>query len=645
MNPEDDDALGMSRPIARRDFIGGVAVAAGMLASAGNLARAADPAEATAREAATAGVRVPADPAAVPETYPPALAGLRGQYPGSFEDAHRARDGVYTGALDVQEEIREPFDLIVVGAGISGLTCALLFHRYTGGRGRVLILDNHDDFGGHAKRNEFRHDGKVYLAHGGTMDIDTPYFPYSYTARSLLSELGVDVSSYAAHLDRGVYAGLSEGVFFDREHFAGDRLVARPDGASWEQFFGAAPLSPAVRADLIRLHSAEVDYLPGLDAAAQARLLKSISYERFLLEYAHLRRESLAYFGALAFRNNKRIDTCPAFEAALHGSPGTRGLKFEAEPFPDPDFFFHFPDGNATIARLLVNRLVPGAWSRPLDMESMTLALVDYGRLDLPQNTTRIRLRSTVVRVEHHGAPEQSRSVGVTYSRGGQLMRAHASNVILACSNNIIRFIVPALPESQKAALAYASKVPMQYTNVLVRNWRPWARLGVHSIVAPNGYHTELALATPVNIGGYRTVSTPDEPVVVNLVRNPNHPGLPRKAQQALGRQDMLSTPFEKTEKEIRTQMQRILGAGGFDAAKDILGITVNRWPHGYAYTYDTLGDPTFADGEHPHEIGRRRFGRISIANADAGAAAFTNEAMDQAHRAVHDLLVSRDWV
>jgi spermidine dehydrogenase len=65
----------------------------------------------------------------------------------------------------------------------------------------------------------------------------------------------------------------------------------------------------------------------------------------------------------------------------------------------------------------------------------------------------------------------------------------------------------------------------------------------------------------------------------------------------------------------------------------------VNRWPHGYAYEYNSLYDPDWAPGQAPHEIGRRRFGRIAIANSDSGAGAYTNVAIDQAHRAVQDLL------
>jgi spermidine dehydrogenase len=214
--------------------------------------------------------------------------------------------------------------------------------------------------------------------------------------------------------------------------------------------------------------------------------------------------------------------------------------------------------------------------------------------------------------------------------------------VILACFNMVIPFIVPALPQEQKAALHYASKVPMIYTNVLVRNWQPWTKLGVSSIHSPSAYHPNMSLDIPVSMGSYKFPDDPAQPIIVHMVGNPNSPGLPRKEQNRLGRAQMLATPFEDIERNIRSDMGRALSAGGFDPARDIVAITANRWPHGYAYTYDTVGDPDMPDNQRPHVIGRQNFGRIAIANADSGAAAFTNTAIDEAHRAVQETLVDR---
>ena len=619
----------MTARISRRDFVGGVASAAALLG-------------APPLQAAAGATGAPASAGAA--TYPPLRAGLRGQYPGSFEAAHLVRDGAYGGDL-VAEDSGEHHDLVVVGAGISGLSAAHFFRKALGAQRKVLILDNHDDFGGHAKRNEFRHAGRTYLSFGGTMSIETP-FPYSFTAKALLAELGVDAASFARYERPELLKALGVGVFFSAGDFGTDRLVSGHGDKPWPTFFAAAPLSPRVRADLVRIHAAQVDYLPGLDATAKARALKQMSYATYLTKQAGIAEESLAFFRGEGFRNNMRVDTCPAFVAWRLGAVGFSGMNIAAEPLVHADYF-HFPDGNASIARLLVNRLVPKSFEAVHDQESIVLAPLEYAALDSPDSAVRIRLEATVVRVEHIGTPDRAseRAVRVVYVKDGRLHQVTAANVILACFNNIVPFLVPALPEDQRQALHYASKVPMMYTSVLVRNWQPWRKLGVREIRAPSGFHSYAQLDTPLGIGGYESVRSADEPLIVQMIKNWNKPGLPRREQNRAGRADMLATTFETLERETRQQLNRMLGPGGFDARQDILALTINRWPHGYAYTYDTLGDPDVPEAERPHVLGRRPFGRIAIANADAGAAAFTNVAIDQAERAVQECLASRGMI
>lgn len=612
--------------IERRDLIKGVAMS-----------------PVAAQFAASALINPAAAAKAVTEVsapYPPARSGLRGQHEGSFEAAHMARDGRFDGKVSARES-GEHYDLVIVGSGISGLCAAYFYRKALGDDSKILILDNHDDFGGHAKRNEFYYNGKTYLSYGGTMSVESP-FPYSYAATALLEDLGIRPESYERYdLTGTVYNGLSNSVFFNSEHFLQDRIVAGYGEKPWAEFFGEAPLTNAVRADLTRLHTDKKDYLPGMSPTEKAAFLKRISLKSFLIEYAGMLEESLPFFAGMGFRNNKRVDTCPAFEALR--LPVFDGMAV-AEPPRAQSVHFHFPDGNASIARLLVNQLVPGVFDKHHDQESIVSAKANYGALDQAQNHLKIRLNSMAVRVEHLGDFDDigEKSVRTVYVQDGETVSVTSANVVLACFNNIIPFIVPDLPQDQREALGKASKVPMQYTNVLIRNRRAWDKLGIQRIQAPNGYHTWATLDFPMKIGEYRSSISPDDPVVVHMVRNPNSPGLPRREQHRLGRIEMLTTPFEEIELKIRDQLQRMLGAGGFDQERDILAITVNRWPHGYAYTPDTLSDPDLPYSMQPHVIGRRIFGRIAIANADAGAAAYTNVSIDQANRAIQEILISR---
>jgi spermidine dehydrogenase len=552
----------------------------------------------------------------------------------------RIRQGEYSQFPVADSDIHEEYDLVIVGGGISGLSAAHFYRSALGPNERILILDNHDDFGGHAKRNEFHYQGRTYLGFGGTMGIATPY-PYSYTAKQLVNELGIDVSRNAEFLNHDLEEkyDLRAATFFDKEHFGEDRLVTgnprRPE------FFARAPLSEAARKDLIRLHSKNPDYMAGMNPEEKRAKLAKMSYQDYLLHVAKISPDALPFFFGEGGRNNKRVDTMPALEAAEHGQAGFNGLGLNLEEqFSEASYLFHFPDGNAGVARLLISRLVPAAIPGQQSMNTIVQARVDYSKLDDPSSPTRIRLSSPVCRVQHDGDSEHSSGVRVAYLQAGKAYAVRGRHCILACWNAMIPSLMPEIPQRQKEALAYPVKVPMMYTNVLLKRWTAARKLGVSSVSAPGMYHSHLNLDPGTTTGGYHGLTTPEEPILVHLVRNPNKPGLPRKEQNRAGQQELLSMTFADFELNIRQQLGRVLGPGGFDPAEDIAAITVNRWPHGYAYTYDTLADPDVPPEQRPHVIGRQRFGRVTIANSDAGAAAFTNQAIDEANRAVQELLV-----
>lgn len=624
-------------PITRRDFLNGVAIGAGGTVAVGLL-----PETITA---ALAGTPAAQDAAGY---YPPTLTGLRGNHPGSFEEAHRLRDGDFWAQAGRITDTGEAYDLIVVGGGISGLAAAY-FYRARHAAARILILDNHDDFGGHAKRNEFELGGRLALMNGGTEDIDSPR-PYSAVADGLLKALGVDpVALTKKCVDRDFYPsfGLGRGLFFDKESFGADKLVVTAGKFSWRRLLEQTPLPPRAQNDIARIEEADIDYLPGLSSDQKKSKLSKMSYRDFLLNVVNADPEAVAFYQARTHDEwGVGIDAVSALDVWAFGFPGFQGLHLERGSAPHMgytaagyadggSYTFHFPDGNASIARLLVRHLIPGSVPGN-SAEDIVTAQVDYSQLDRVNALVRIRLSSIVVRVRNVGNP--STAVEVAYARGGEVYSARTRSCVLACYNTMIPYLCPELPEKQKAALHYAVKIPLIYASVALRNWRPFKALGIAGAYSPGSYFSSLFLNPTVDIGEYRSPRSPDEPILVHMIRTPVQPGSSERDQHRAGHFDILSTSFATFERNIRDQLSRILGPGGFHPDADIAAITVNRWPHGYAYEYNPLFDPDWPEGGAPHEIGRAPFGRISIANSDAGAAAYTDSAIDQAYRAVQEL-------
>jgi len=641
-----DKSLGMNRPIDRRDFLNGVAVAIGAL-GAGGLA--AGPA------LAQAGAAWPQDQ---PGYYPPVLTGLRGSHPGSFENAHALRDGDFWDGHAAGQDTGELYDLVVVGGGISGLSAAH-FYRAARPDAKILILDNHDDFGGHAKRNEFHLDGKLHLMNGGTLEIDSPR-PYSPVADGLLKTLGIDPVALSKACDRDeLYPslGLGQAVFFDKETFGEDRLVAgAPErrGAAtpeeWRAFLARTPLSPAARRDVERIETGDEDYMPGLTSAQKKDRLSRISYRAYLLDVAKVDPQTAAFYqSATQGEWGVGIDAVSALDCWGFGLSGFKGLKLKPGSAPrmgytpagyadGGSYTFHFPDGNASIARMLVRNLIPEAIAGH-DCRDIVTARVDYARLDRPENPVRIRLSSIVVRARNRGAPDAATGVEVAYVRGDKVFTVRGKDCVLASWNMMIPYLCPELPQAQKTALHSLVKTPLVYTSVALRNWTAFHKLGMVGARSPGGYHTYFRLNPAVDIGGVTAERSPDKPILLHMVRTPCQPGLPEHDQNRAGRAELLNTPFETFERNIREQLARTLAGGGFDPATDITAITVNRWPHGYAPEYNPLWEPDLPEAQRPNVIGRARFGRITIANSDSGRAAYTDSAINQAHRAVGELL------
>jgi spermidine dehydrogenase len=627
MKKPSDKRLGMQRAITRRDFVQGAAVAAGAALQAGALGS-------SGLANTSAAVSTGAHRMTIAD-YPPVKTGMRGSHPGAYEIAHAlARDGA---KFPEPKSTEEHYDLIVVGAGISGLAAAHYYQKRFGADSKILLLENHDDFGGHAKRNEFHQSGEMVLSMGGTHNLE--WWSFSKTVNAFMQEHGVDCKGMRKQMEfaYGRDAPNSPAMWFDETTYGVNRLVTNFNLSAklTTEDIDKIPISDAGRDSLKRFY----DSAPSLEDWTEAEaedLLSSISYPDFLRQYGGLTEDAVQLFDKEEHGSwGLEMRAISAAEAMWEGYPGAHlfGEDWSEDSFGYPVAMW--PDGNASLVRLMVAKLVPQS-APNATAENVAMTQFDYSALDREKANVRLRLNSTVI-----GVDNIDQGVSVTYaSSEGELKQVSARHSVLACYHSIIPHLCPAMSDTQKAALKYQVKVPMILTNVLLRNSQALDKLGVDAVSCPGRLHARLFLFKGLHTGGYKRSDTADE--AVSLVFwgsvSPPEDAVDIRSQLRGSRQKLLELSFEDFEREVRTVLDGLLGPTGFDVAEDILAITVNRWPHGYAYEYMQLWDPEWESGEAPHEIARQPFGSITIANADAGASAYTHVAIDQAYRAVADL-------
>ncbi|UJW84426.1 NAD(P)-binding protein [Devosia sp. SL43] len=630
---ERDRQLGMDRPITRRDFLNGVA-----LATAGIAATALMPGAAHAQGSA----------------YPPKIAGLRGHSETAMNIMHAVRDGTFWDSAPAVSDTGESYDLVVVGGGISGLSAARLYQRQAPGA-KILILENNDDFGGHARRNEFvASNGKTILGYGGSQSLQTPTY-FSPLVKDVLADIGVQVEKFEDYYDESWHEDreLGDAILFRKEDWgtASDTLVVTAETAA--EWVPNTPLKDAAKANLIELIDAPPDYLPGKSREEKLELLSQTTYAAFLTEICGYDAELVKYFQhSTEAYFGMGIEGTTALDAWGNWNPGFDGMDLGDMPYktmspsgrlaltdPDP-YIYHFPDGNAGVARSLVRTLIPDALPGST-MEDLVTTPVDYALLDVAGNDVRLRLNASVVRVKHDGDPANAESVTLTYLEGESLKTVKANQVVLACWHRIIPYLTDELGEAQITALQDQHKVPLIYTNVLLRNWEALDKAKIAGISDVTGFWGGAEIDFPVSMGDYKFADTPSDPIILHLSKIPltGDPAMSAREQAQAGRYELTGISFEDMEREIRDMLDRALGSFGFDAATDIEAITCNRWSHGYALEYMRPWDSYWPDGPLPIETARQPWGRIAIANSDSGAYAYVHSAIDQAARAVHDLL------
>jgi spermidine dehydrogenase len=636
----------MTRRVTRRDFLNGVAVGAGgLLLSPGALSKSA------ADNSHASGVTNTS-------YYPPTLTGMRGSHEGSFEVAHAL---AWRGQKPAHyQSTNEHYDLVVVGAGMSGLAAAWFYQNRMGPEAKILVLDNHDDFGGHAKRNEFHQGGRMMLSLGGAQNLEAPG-GYSKEASSLMVDIGIDddfVASMGANTppdqflagDMTAPNGISLPGPDGHTTLAGNWVATMFGGEGYENHVRTLPVSRSEQDKFIDFFGGKRDFLDDLSLSETWEYINTVSYNRFLLDRVKLDETSLPVMNAmLAHLTGMSGWNLSVLEGITQGGPGIKSLGWLARTSASIAGAFidsllnvkMFPDGNASVARLIVQKLVPGVAPNMQGPDDVAIARFNYDALDRDNQSTRIRLNSTVV-----GAREiDGKHVEVDYVQKGQALRVTTDHCVMACYNALIPHLCPQMPEAQKEGLSYGVKTPFVYANVQLDNGQAYEKLGAQLFQCPHDPFQWVSSAPGMSVGGYEPPRGPDDPMVVFMMNSPMTEAQEQgsgRDQLRMGRHRVYSTPFATYEQQIREQLQSMLGKHGFNHERDIRAITVNRIPHGYAYPYLALDDPDWEKGQAPHEIGREQFGRISIANTDSEAIALMDAAFDAAWRAVEEQAAGR---
>ncbi len=614
-----DEQLGMNKGIARRDFL-----QATVLTSLGLMLPTSCDFGSKDNESPT-------------NDYPPLKTGMRGSHDGSYETAHAlARQGVQFGNPTDSNEF---YDLVVVGAGISGLTAAYEYRKKFGADSKILILDNHDDFGGHAKRNEFNQSSSTRLSWAGTMNLE--YTSFSKSVLDFIAELGIDVNALHKKIEFK-YGNDKPAIWFDEDSYGENILI--PGFSMYGRNedvldqIDKFPLSEQGIKALKAFYVKDDNVLEGLPEKEIERVLYKTSYTDFLEQYCQLPKEVIEIFikatdGYWGVQPHS-LSVAEAVSAWLPGAHRMGDSATQVAGNEESEEVAMFPDGNATIARLLVCSLIPDICPEA-NAKTIAMAKLDYSKLDLSNSSTKIRLSSTVVKVKN-----EDNKVAVTYVRNGKTMRIRSKHSVLACYHSIIPHICPELPSDQKKAQQYQVKHPMLVTNVLVKNSKALDKLGISGAYCPGRMHAKVFMTKGVNTVGYQPDYDEDEAVPLMFwgMMEPPERDVHIHDQLRGARMMLLQKKFQDFEREVRTVLDGLLGPAGFDVTEDILAITVNRWPHGYSYGYLDLWDEKYNAGEAPHEIARQPIGNISIANCDAAASAYSQSAIEEAFRAVNEL-------
>jgi len=607
----------MNEPISRRDFLNGV-----LLTGAGLLLHGKAPT--TSPEDAFNGYGGIGD-----------YAHSNGNTWDVLSAGHAMRDGAFEKRVANAIDTREIYDLVAVGGGISGLAAAIFFQKYKGGR--CLVIDDHPIFGGEAKRNEFLVDGQRLTAHQASAIYLMPQ-KGGYTDR-FYDMIGMDRRALEYQRWRGPSPEmpLAHSPYETPKNYGfyfGPQFGQRPGVwvmDPWTRKLEGAPLSDTVKAELMRYRTVRDDSpRPQTEGDAISRQLDSITLEDHLMARHNISRETVRNFLSPVAGGGYGLgpDALSAYcDYAIQNQFPEDGDDELGDQM--------FPDGNGGFARLMVKTLIPDAFAGPRTVDAVWQNRVNFRALDRAGQPTRIRLNSTVVRVEHAGNPASAPHVVITYVKGGRLYKVRARSVVMAGGCWTTKHIVRDLPASHREAYAQFYQSPCLMANIAVRNWRFLYKMGMSGCRWFGGLGDYLSVRKMALVGNENPTIGPDSPTVLTIKVLFAQPGLPIAEQGRRGRAQLLGTSFAQYERAFREQLGDMFAPGGFDPRRDIAGIILNRWGHAYVnpqpgFFFGVNGKPA------PRDVLRNRpHGRIAFANTDLAGAMDHRNSIREADRAV----------
>jgi spermidine dehydrogenase len=537
---------------------------------------------------------------------------------------HKMRDGAYNQSKVA--DTGESLDLLIVGGGLSGLGAAYYFAKATGGRKRCLILENHPMFGGHCKQNEFVVNGERLMGPQASNDFGVPREGSGTQMDELFTELKIPREFTWQEWDRGRkplriprdnYShmdGINDtqvdvGYFFDQPKKVWLRNI-------FANNLDGAPFSDAVKRDLMKWRTTT-------DRSEEVgRHLDTITYKEYIEGELGLSPEVTKFVEPVV---GLICGASPDAVCARAGHNLVSPMNARAT--------MSFPGGNTTFARHLVRSLIPDSMAGELSFSDVLNQSVHFPALDRKDAPTRIRLNATVIRVEHEGS-----GVAVTYEKEGKLYRTRARAAVVASAGWVNRHTIADLPREIHSAYDEFQYAPAMSVNVALTNWRFLYKLEAPAVRYFNGgFGWSCNIRQNMMAGSYHPPLDPDEPTVLTFYLGLYTPGLPPGEQGDLGRTKMLATSYADFERQIRSQMTMLFRDAGFDPAKDIAGIILNRW--GHARVIQPPGFYYGRDGKPPaREIVQKGFGRIAIAHAELNGHQNATGALAQGKRAAEQL-------